>query len=88
MLGLVGRPKTAGARLRDAREAAEIQLDDLAYLVRHRLPRERCSRELIRQMETGDKPVGKWRLPVVAVLCDELRIDPYDLDIGVVTRDV
>jgi Helix-turn-helix domain len=76
-------PKTAGERLRDAREASDLQLDDLAYLVRHRLPRERFSRELLRQMETGDKPPSKWRLPVVAVLCDELRISPYDRDVAV-----
>jgi hypothetical protein len=44
MLRGVGRRRTAGERLREAREAAEFQLDDLAYLVRHRLPRERFSR--------------------------------------------
>jgi hypothetical protein len=76
-------PKTPGARLRDAREHAGLQLDDLAYLVRQRLPRERFSRETLRLMETGKKPTALWRLPVVAVLCDQLRISPYDLDAGV-----
>lgn len=71
---------TPGSRLRAAREQRELILDDLAYLVRHALG-DRFSRETLRRYEADEVPVAKWRTHIMAVICVELGLDPYTIDV-------